>query len=103
MSGRARIGILGAGQLGLMLAQAARDLDISAGSTPRATTHPAASMGPVLTGAMDDEARLARFADGLDVVTYEWENMPVRDRAADRRARPRPAGNGARSKRPRTG
>lgn len=76
MSG-ARIGILGAGQLGLMLAQAARDLDIGCRFYAESADAPAASMGPVVTGAMDDYERLARFADGLEVVTYEWENIPV--------------------------
>ncbi len=78
MSGAApRIGVLGAGQLGLMLAQAARDLDIGCRFYAETTDVPAASMGPVITGAMDDDERLARFADGLEVVTYEWENVPV--------------------------
>jgi len=72
-----RIGILGAGQLGLMLAQAARDLDIGCRFYAETDDAPAASLGPVITGAMDDDERLARFADGLDVVTYEWENIPV--------------------------
>jgi 5-(carboxyamino)imidazole ribonucleotide synthase len=72
-----RIGILGAGQLGLMLAQAARDLDIGCRFYAESEDVPAASMGPVITGAMDDGEALARFADGLEVVTYEWENIPV--------------------------
>jgi 5-(carboxyamino)imidazole ribonucleotide synthase len=73
----AKIGILGAGQLGLMLAQAARDLDIGCRFYAESADVPAASMGPVVTGAMDDEEQLARFADGLAVVTYEWENIPI--------------------------
>lgn len=72
-----RIGILGAGQLALMLAQAARDLDIGCRFYAESDDAPAVSMGPVITGAMDDDERLARFADGLEVVTYEWENIPV--------------------------
>ncbi len=73
----ARIGILGAGQLGLMLAQAARDLDITCRFYAETGDVPAASMGTVITGSLDDDDALARFADGLDVVTYEWENVPV--------------------------
>jgi 5-(carboxyamino)imidazole ribonucleotide synthase len=72
-----RIGVLGAGQLGLMLAQAARDLDIGCRFYAESDDVPAASMGPVITGSMDDQDRLAEFADGLEVVTYEWENIPV--------------------------
>ncbi|HXS66709.1 MAG TPA: 5-(carboxyamino)imidazole ribonucleotide synthase [Streptosporangiaceae bacterium] len=71
MSG-ARIGILGAGQLGLMLAQAARDLNVGCRFYAEMQDAPAASMGPVITGD-----QLARFAGGLEVVTYEWENIPV--------------------------
>ncbi len=77
MSPAPKIGILGAGQLGLMLAQAARDLDIGCRFYAETQDVPAASMGPVVTGAMDDQEQLARFAAGLEVVTYEWENIPV--------------------------
>lgn len=72
-----RIGILGAGQLGLMLAQAARDLDIGCRFYADDDDVPGAAMGTVIKGSLDDDARLASFADGLDVVTYEWENIPV--------------------------
>jgi 5-(carboxyamino)imidazole ribonucleotide synthase len=72
-----RIGILGAGQLGLMLAQAARDLNVACRFYAESGDVPGASMGPVICGSLDDNDRLARFARGLDVVTYEWENIPV--------------------------
>jgi 5-(carboxyamino)imidazole ribonucleotide synthase len=75
--GLARIGILGAGQLGLMLAQAARNLDMACSFYADSRDVPGAAMGPVVSGSLDDDAQLARFADGLDVVTYEWENVPV--------------------------
>jgi 5-(carboxyamino)imidazole ribonucleotide synthase len=78
VSGRfSRIGILGAGQLGLMLAQAARNLDIACRFYAESSDAPAAAMGPVISGSPEDDAQLSRFADGLDVVTYEWENIPV--------------------------
>ncbi len=72
-----RIGILGAGQLGLMLAQAARNLDVACRFYADSSDVPGATMGTVISGSLDDDAQLARFADGLDVVTYEWENVPV--------------------------
>jgi 5-(carboxyamino)imidazole ribonucleotide synthase len=75
--GSGRIGILGAGQLGLMLAQAARNLDIACRFYTESGAAPAAAMGALISGSLDDDAQLARFADGLDVVTYEWENIPV--------------------------
>ena len=38
---------------------------------------PAASVGPVITAAFDDEQALATLADRCDVITYEFENVPV--------------------------
>ncbi len=37
----------------------------------------AGEVGELLVGAYDDDACLARLADGADVVTYEFENVPV--------------------------
>ena len=39
--------------------------------------------------AYDDEAALAAFADAVDVVTYEFENVPARDRRVPRGAEDR--------------
>jgi 5-(carboxyamino)imidazole ribonucleotide synthase len=38
---------------------------------------PAAEAGELVVGAFDDPAALARLAAGADVVTYEFENVPV--------------------------
>jgi 5-(carboxyamino)imidazole ribonucleotide synthase len=38
---------------------------------------PAAEVGEHQRAEFDDTASLARFADGLDAVTYEFENVPV--------------------------
>ncbi len=38
---------------------------------------PAAKVGELVVGAYDDPAALARLAAGADVVTYEFENVPV--------------------------
>jgi len=40
-------------------------------------TAPAAAVGELVVGAFDDPAALARLAAGADVVTYEFENVPV--------------------------
>lgn len=72
-----RVGVLGAGQLGLMLAQAARDLDVACHFYAESGDEPGASMGPVTCGSLNDDDLLARFAGGVDVVTYEWENIPI--------------------------
>src|SRR5687767_11860440 len=37
----------------------------------------AGQVGELIVGDFSDEATLARFADGLDLVTLEWENVPV--------------------------
>jgi 5-(carboxyamino)imidazole ribonucleotide synthase len=73
------IGILGGGQLGRMLAIAAARLGLKThiyepGSSPPAGDVAAA----VTTAAYDDAAALARFADSVDVVTFEFENVPAR-------------------------
>lgn len=72
-----RIGVIGAGQLGLMLGQAARELGhecvfLDPGSSP-----PAATLGRVVTAAFDDVTAIAGLAADCDVVTYEFENVPV--------------------------
>jgi len=72
-----RIGILGAGQLGRMLALAGYPL----GFTFRAYDVSVDAVGghvmPLTVGGFADHEGLAQFAAGLDVVTYEFENVPV--------------------------
>ena len=38
---------------------------------------PAQAVGELVVGAYDDELALRRLADGADVVTYEFENVPA--------------------------
>jgi 5-(carboxyamino)imidazole ribonucleotide synthase len=73
----ARLGIVGGGQLGRMLAQAAFPLDVRCTTLDPVEGSPAAQVAPALTGAYDDPEALARLAAGADVVTYEFENVPV--------------------------
>jgi 5-(carboxyamino)imidazole ribonucleotide synthase len=71
---RPRIGILGAGQLALMLAQAAKALDVEvicAGQQGDCAEQ-AAQVVPV---DLDDAPAVAGFAAGVDVVTIESENI----------------------------
>jgi 5-(carboxyamino)imidazole ribonucleotide synthase len=72
------IGILGGGQLGRMLAHAAAQLgyrchifdpDVHAPAADVAASHICADYG--------DRDELVRFADSVDVITYEFENVPV--------------------------
>ena len=89
MKGRpVKIGILGAGQLGRMMALAAYPLGLSCLFYDRTADTPGGQVGPIVTGAFDDEAALGQFARQVDVVTYDWENVPVAAaRAVARHAR----------------
>jgi len=71
------VGIIGAGQLGQMLGYAARRLDIDCIFLDPAEDPPAASAGPVLKYGFDSEEGLNRLAKAADVITYEFENVPV--------------------------
>ena len=78
LSPGATIGILGAGQLGRMLAMAALKLGLRThvfAPEPAAPAYDAAAARTV--AAFDDEAALARFAEAVDVVTFEFENVPT--------------------------
>ena len=74
----ATLGILGGGQLGRMLAQAAAALGYTCHVYSPRRDCPAASVAAATTPAdFEDAAALAAFADAVDVVTLEWENIPV--------------------------
>jgi 5-(carboxyamino)imidazole ribonucleotide synthase len=72
-----RIGIIGAGQLGQMLALAGYPFALRFLFLDASADAPGAQVGPIITGAFDDPASLARLAADTDVVTYEFENVPV--------------------------
>lgn len=72
-----RIGIIGAGQLGQMLGFAARDLGVECRFLDPSNAPPAAACGDVIQRPFDDAAALAELAASCDVVTYEFENVPV--------------------------
>jgi 5-(carboxyamino)imidazole ribonucleotide synthase len=72
-----RVGIVGGGQLGLMLAEAGARLGIPCTTLDPAPDSPASLVGPAIVGAYDDEAALAELAAASGVVTYEFENVPV--------------------------
>ena len=78
LSPGATIGILGAGQLGRMLAIAALKLGLRThifAPEPAAPAYDAAAGRTV--AAFEDEEALARFAEAVDIVTYEFENVPT--------------------------
>jgi 5-(carboxyamino)imidazole ribonucleotide synthase len=72
-----RIGIIGAGQLGQMLGFAARDLDVEVRFVDPSPSPPAAVCGKVIQSGFDDPVALIALADTCDVITYEFENVPV--------------------------
>jgi len=70
------IGILGGGQLGRMLGVAAAQLGYRAHIYAAENSGPAADTCASWTqGAYEDARRLGVFADNVDVVTYEFENV----------------------------
>jgi 5-(carboxyamino)imidazole ribonucleotide synthase len=72
------IGVLGGGQLGRMLALAAAPLGLKTHVYCPDRDSPAFDVAADHTiAAYDDEAALARFAASVDVVTYEFENVPA--------------------------
>ncbi len=74
----ATIGILGGGQLARMIALAAAPLGLKAHIYAPEAGNPAFDVASTCTqAAYDDLAALERFARSVDVVTYEFENVPV--------------------------
>lgn len=71
-----RIGILGAGQLGRMLAQAGIPLGHTFHFYDTQPTTTVVGLGESFVGSFDDRAALKAFAQRCDVVTYEFENVP---------------------------
>jgi 5-(carboxyamino)imidazole ribonucleotide synthase len=83
-----RIGIIGAGQLGRMMALAGIPLGLEFAMYDRSRDVPGAAVADIVTGRFDDTRKLARFARGVDVVTFDWENVPVASARAIARVRP---------------
>ncbi len=72
------IGILGGGQLGRMLALAAARLGLRAHVYAPEGDNPAFDVAHAHSeAAWDDAAALSRFAGVVDVITYEFENVPL--------------------------
>lgn len=83
------IGIIGGGQLGRMLAMAAARLNFRTVILEPQSDCPAAQVAnEQIIAAYDDEHALDALAAACDIVTYEFENVPVA--AAERLTRTRP-------------
>jgi 5-(carboxyamino)imidazole ribonucleotide synthase len=74
----AKIGILGGGQLGRMLALAGAELGFDVHIYEPEPDCPAGRVAArCITAAWDDLAALADFAANVDVLTFEFENVPA--------------------------
>jgi 5-(carboxyamino)imidazole ribonucleotide synthase len=72
------VGILGGGQLGRMFAIAARRMGYRVHALDPTTDCPAGQVADVeVVAAYDDLDAARRFAAGVDVVTFEFENIPA--------------------------
>ena len=83
------IGVIGGGQLGRMLAIAARRMGYRVHAFEPQPDSPAGQLCDVeINAPYADTARLEAFAHGVDAVTFEFENIPIS--AIDRIAAIRP-------------
>src|SRR5438874_9186654 len=83
------VGILGGGQLGRMFAIAARRLGYRVHAFDPTDDCPAGQVADVeVSAAYDDLDAARRFAADVDVVTFEFENIPAETLAAIARTRP---------------
>ena len=71
------VGILGAGQLGRMLALAGYPLGLDFLLLDPAKDAPAGQVAPVLQGSFTDRKLLGQLARGSEVATIDWENVSV--------------------------
>jgi 5-(carboxyamino)imidazole ribonucleotide synthase len=71
------VGIVGAGQLGRMMALAGYPLGLDFLFLDPAEGPPAGQLAPVLKSAFTDDDSLSRLAARCEVVTIDWENVSV--------------------------
>ncbi len=71
------VGVLGAGQLGRMLALAGYPLGMEFLFLDQSAGTPAHQVAPSLIGDFTDAALLQELAQRCEVVTFDWENVPA--------------------------
>jgi 5-(carboxyamino)imidazole ribonucleotide synthase len=71
------VAVIGGGQLGRMLGLAGIPLGLRFRFLDPSPDACAGEVGELVVGAYDDAESLSRLADGADVVTFEFENVPV--------------------------
>ncbi|MEP6550182.1 MAG: 5-(carboxyamino)imidazole ribonucleotide synthase [Gemmatimonadales bacterium] len=72
-----RVGVLGGGQLGRMLALAGYQLGVEFRFFDPNAGAPVGQIGQLISADYGDKTALTRFLEGVDVVTYEFESIPV--------------------------
>jgi 5-(carboxyamino)imidazole ribonucleotide synthase len=72
-----KIGILGAGQLGRMLALSGYPLGLEFRLLDPATDPCSKSVAETIQGEYEDFSTLFKFTQGLTAITYEFENVPI--------------------------
>ena len=72
-----KIGVLGGGQLGRMLALAGFPLGFQFRFFDTSPEAPSGQLAELVVGSYEDMNAFEHFAEGLDLVTYEFENVPV--------------------------
>ena len=76
------VGIVGAGQLGRMLALAGYPLGLDFLCLDPARNAPAGAVAPLLRGEFSDRRLLTQLVRRCEVVTFDWENVPAASLAA---------------------
>jgi 5-(carboxyamino)imidazole ribonucleotide synthase len=71
------IGIIGAGQLGRMMALAGYPLGLDFLFLDKDAGTPGGQVAPLLAGALDDRQLLGQLAQRSAVLTFDWENVSV--------------------------
>ncbi|HVC37274.1 MAG TPA: 5-(carboxyamino)imidazole ribonucleotide synthase [Gammaproteobacteria bacterium] len=72
-----KIGIVGAGQLGRMLALAGYPLGLEFVFLDKSTDAPGGQVGRIILGEFNDPQKLSELAASVDILTYDVENVPV--------------------------
>jgi 5-(carboxyamino)imidazole ribonucleotide synthase len=76
LSPKPTLGILGGGQLAQMMAIAAKNLGINCVVYDPSRDACSQNSAQLIVGSYSDPQSLLKFADMVDVVTYEFENVP---------------------------
>jgi 5-(carboxyamino)imidazole ribonucleotide synthase len=71
------VGIVGAGQLGRMMALAGYPLGLDFLFLDKDAGTPGGQVAPLLAGELTDRGLLGQLAGRCQVLTFDWENIPV--------------------------